>query len=63
VKLATGSKRGPKSRRKSRPKEGDEGPSTVAEQLAARLPGDEADLFLAYHRQLVKNVDDACAFA
>ena len=49
-------------------------PSTVAEQLAGRLRGDEADLFLAFNRRLVRTTqfrgntspdtaDDACAFA
>ena len=53
---------------------GDDPPSTVAEQLAGRLVGDEAELFLGFHRQLVRTiqhrvntspeiVDDACAFA
>jgi hypothetical protein len=32
----------------------DEPPGTVAEQLSARLVGDEAELFLAYRRQLVR---------
>jgi hypothetical protein len=52
----------------------DEPPSTVAEQVAARLLGDEAELYLEFNRQLVRTVqkcvdasrdtvDDACAFA
>ena len=52
----------------------DDPPSTVAEQVAARLLGDEADLYLAFNPRLVRIVqrsvdaphevvDDACAFA
>jgi len=52
----------------------DDPPSTVAEQVAARLIGDEADLYLAFNPRLVRIVqrsvdaphevgDDACAFA
>jgi hypothetical protein len=57
---ATGSERGPKSRQ--------------AEQVAARLLSDEADLYLAFNPRLVRIVqrsvdaprelvDDACAMA